>query len=208
MPTRRALLIGNGPTLSKARLATLATQAEVVVAVDGGADKALRAGLTPDVVMGDLDSVSPRVRKRLSGKIVHVPTQENTDLEKALRWALKNHVTHITLAGFIGGRWDFSIGNLLTLATYARKLEVRVAGEDWMMYPLVKSAQLPCAKNKRLSLIPLQPCRQVTLTGCKYPLHGENLQPGTTRTLSNQTTASRVRITFTRATLLVYIEGN
>ena len=208
MPTYRALLIGNGTTLSQTRLAELARQAHVLLAVDGGADHALRAGLTPDVVIGDLDSVSPRTKKLLAPRLVHVATQENTDLEKALLWALQHHVTHVTLAGFVGNRWDFSIGNLLTLSAYARKLDVRVAGEDWMIYPLVKSAQLACAKNKRLSLIPLQPCRHVTLTGCKYPLHDENLPPGTTRTLSNQTTSTRVRLTFTRGKLLVYLEGN
>ncbi len=208
MPTYRALLIGNATALSKTRLTHLARQADVLIAVDGGADRALRAGLTPDVVIGDLDSVSPRAKKLLARRLVHVSTQENTDLEKALIWALQNRVTHVTLAGFVGNRWDFSIGNLLTLAAYARKLDVCLAGEDWQMYPLVKSAQLACAKNKRLSLIPLQPCRHVTLTGCRYPLRAENLQPGTTRTLSNQTASSRVRITFTRGKLLVYLEGN
>lgn len=206
MQTYRALLIGNGEPVSAKLLTQLARQADLILAVDGGADHALRARVTPDYVLGDLDSVSPRAKKAFAGKILHIPTQENTDLEKALRFALDHQVTHATLTGFVGDRWDFSLGNLLTLSAYARKLTLCVAGEKWRMYPLITGAQIPCAKHKRLSIIPLKPCSAVTLSGCKYPLANARLLPGTTRTLSNQTTATRVRITFTRGALLLYIE--
>lgn len=207
MQTYRALLIGNGEEVSARTLKQLAGEADLVLAVDGGADKALRAGLTPDYVIGDLDSLSPRAKKALAAKLLRVPTQENTDLEKALLWALAHKVTHATLVGFVGDRWDFSLGNLLTLGTYARKLNLCLASGHWRIYPLVKSAQLPCTKNKRLSLIPVKPCAGVTLSGCKYPLKNARLLPGTTRTLSNQTTTARVHVKFTRGTLLVYLEN-
>ena len=207
MQTYRALLIGNGEEISARLLKALAHQADVVLAVDGGADKALRAKVTPHYVIGDLDSLSPRAKKALALKLVHVPTQENTDLEKALLWALAHKVTHATLVGFVGERWDFSLGNLLTLSAYARKVNLCVAGEHWHMYALVKSAHIPCKKNKRLSLIPLKPCAGVTLSGCKYALKNARLLPGTTRTLSNQTTAARVDVKFTRGALLVYLEN-
>ncbi len=207
MPTYRVLLIGNGERVSPAYLRTLAAQADYVLAVDGGADAALQAHVTPHGVIGDLDSVSPRAKKALAGNILHIATQENTDLEKALRWAVKHRATHLTLVGFVGNRWDFSVGNLLTLATWARKLKLCITGETWNIYPLAKSAQLVCTPGKRLSLIPVKPCTSVTLSGCKYPLRGENLRPGTTRTLSNVTRANRVRISFTRGLMLVYVEN-
>lgn len=208
MRNYRALLIGNAPSVPSATLKRLAAQADVVLAVDGGADKALRAGLSPNYVIGDLDSVSPRAQKMLTDRLIRVPTQENTDLEKALSWAVKQQVTHATLVGFVGNRWDFSIGNLLALGRWARKLSLCVVGDGWRIFPLVKSAQIVCQKNQRISLLILKPCTGVTLSGCKYLLHDENLLPGTTRTLSNQTTATRIRLSFTRGTLLVYLEGN
>ena len=207
MQTYRALLIGNGEEVCARLLKTLAREADIILAVDGGADKALRAGVQPHYVIGDLDSLSPRTKKALAQKLVHVPTQENTDLEKALLWALAHHVTHATLVGFVGNRWDFSLGNLLTLSAYAHKLALCVAGDRWRMYPFTKSAQIPCEKNKRFSLIPLKPCTGVTLSGCKYALKNARILPGTTRTLSNQTTAKRVDVKFTRGMLLVYLEN-
>ena len=207
MPAYRVLLIGNGERVTPTLLRTLATQADYILAVDGGADAALQAQVTPHGVIGDLDSVSTRAKKTLAGKILHVPTQENTDLEKALLWAVKHHATHLTLVGFVGDRWDFSVGNLLALSKWARKLDVCVIGESWKIYPLVKSARLTCQKGKRLSVIPLTPCANVTLKGCKYPLEKARLLPGTTRTLSNVTASSRVQLAFTRGTLLLYVEN-
>ncbi len=208
MPAYRVLLIGNGERVPANLLRKLAAKADYVLAVDGGADAALRAHVTPHGVIGDLDSISPRAKKAFAGKILHVPTQENTDLEKALLWAVKHHATHLTLVGFVGDRWDFSVGNMLTLATWARKLNICLVGENWRIYPLAKSAQLVCTPGKRLSLIPVKPCTDVTLIGCKYPLANARLLPGTTRTLSNVTRASRVRISLTRGLLLVYVETN
>lgn len=207
MQTYRVLLIGNGEKINSPLLRTLAHQARCVVAVDGGADAALQAGLLPDYVIGDLDSVSAHAKKILADKLVHVRTQENTDLEKALRFVCKQGFTHATVVGFVGGRWDFSVGNLLTLACYARKLHIVCAADNWTIYPLCKRVQLPCKKGKRVSIIPLKTTTHVTLRGCKYPLTDACLSPGTTRTISNQTTAKRILLDFARGTLLLYLEN-
>ncbi|MBO5911202.1 MAG: thiamine diphosphokinase [Elusimicrobiaceae bacterium] len=206
MRTYRALLIGNGETVSPRLLKQLAAQADYVLAADGGADKALQCGVTPNGVIGDLDSVSARTKKQLASRILHVPTQDNTDLEKALLWLNKNRFTHVTLVGFVGDRWDFAIGNLLALTRFARKLQICVAGNKWRIFPLVRGAEFACKKNKRVSIIPVKTCTGVTLTGLKYPLKNARLLPGTTQTLSNQTTATRFKVSFTHGTLLVYYE--
>lgn len=206
MQTYRALLIGNGEKVSSRLLKTLAAQADYVLAADGGANNALAGGVTADGVIGDLDSVSARIKKTLADKILHVPTQDNTDLEKALLWLMRHRFTHVTLVGFVGDRWDFSIGNLLALARFARKLEICVAGDKWRMVPLVRGAEFACKKSKRVSIIPLKTCTGVTLSGLKYPLKNARLTAGTTQTLSNQTTGTRFGVSFTRGTLLVYYE--
>lgn len=206
MQTYRALLIGNGEKISPRLLKKLAAQADYVLAADGGANKALSCGVTPNGVIGDMDSVSARAKKILSGKILHVPTQDNTDLEKALLWLIKHNFTHVTLVGFVGDRWDFSVGNLLTLARFAHKLEICVVGDKWRMVPLLRKAQFACKKNKRISIIPLKTCTGVTLSGLKYPLKNARLTAGATQTLSNQTVKTRFSVSFTRGTLLVYYE--
>ena len=63
MKFTHTLLIGNGETLPAKTLKELAQKADFVLAADGGANRALACGVTPDLVIGDLDSVSPSTQK-------------------------------------------------------------------------------------------------------------------------------------------------
>ena len=90
----RALLIGNGETQEAAFLQHLARQADLILAADGGADRALSAGVRPDVIIGDLDSISPQAKKILPAeKFIFVNNQNNTDLEKALDYLIAHQCT-------------------------------------------------------------------------------------------------------------------
>lgn len=206
MPMYQVLLIGNGAKLPAHYLRKVAKSAAYVLAADGGADQALKAGIEPDGVIGDLDSISPAARTHMGARVWHISTQENTDLEKALLWAVEHHISSMLLVGFVGNRWDFSIGNILVLAKYARYMDLTMAGPGWQITPLTGSRQFDCKPGQRVSIIPLSLCRELTLAGLKYPLVRESVEPGTTRTLSNQTTGEQFAVSFTRGCLLVYQE--
>lgn len=206
MQTYQVLLIGNGAPVPVRYLRRAAKQAAYVLAVDGGADRALKAGVEPDSVIGDLDSISPAARTHMGARVWHVSTQENTDLEKALSWVVEHQISSVLAVGFVGGRWDFSIGNLLVLATYARYMDVTVAGPGWRMMALTGSRQFDSKPGQRVSIIPLRTCTELTLAGLKYPLVREVIEPGTTRTISNETTDNVFEVSFKSGCLLVYQE--
>lgn len=202
------LLIGNGQTPPVPELKALAQKADLTVAADGGADNALRAGLTPDVIIGDLDSVSPRARKKFSScQWILVDNQNNTDLQKALDYLLAQKCKKCTLVGFDGGRMDFTLGNLLALYPYARKMELCVVGNGWRIYPLTKTHTFTTRSGVRVSLLPLKPCGGVTLSGLQFPLKNARLTLGTTRTLSNVALKNRFTVNIQTGFLLVYMES-
>lgn len=201
-----ALLIGNGEPPSAGLLKKLAAQADFVLAADGGAQKALKAGITPDKIIGDLDSISPALNWP-DEKRLYVPRQDNTDLEKALDFLQANHFSAVTITGATGGRWDFSIGNFLSCYPYLNEMEICFTADGWQIFPLIKSTQKTVRPGARVSLIPLKDCKQVTLKGLQYPLENENLVFGRTgRTLSNCAQESLIAIQFTEGFLLLYIE--
>lgn len=207
MQQSHILLIGNASTVSTKLLQQLAKQTDIIVAADGGAGKALKAGMQPDFVVGDLDSVSKRDLRALHACVLNMATQENTDLEKALLFITRTlPVTQITLVGFVGGRWDFSLANILHIASYAKKIDITLAGDGWRMYLITRRAQFTTKLKKRVSLVPLKNCTGVTLTGLKYPLTDEPLPVGTTRSLSNQTVHKQFSVSLKRGVLLVYRE--
>lgn len=204
---RHTLLIGNAPAGPSAWLKQLAKTADSIVAADGGADTALRAGIVPDVVIGDLDSVSPRTRKKLaSSQWIFVDNQNNTDLQKALDYLVTQKCKKCTLVGFEGGRPDFTLGNLLALYPYTRKMELRVVGHGWQIFPIARTKTFTARPGARVSLLPLSTCSGVTLTGLKFPLKNARLSLGTTRTLSNQAVKKRFTVQLTSGVMLVYIE--
>ena len=202
-----ALLIGNGPCCPAAALKQLAGTADFILAADGGANAAVKAGITPHAVIGDLDSVSSAVRKKLPHtKWLFVDNQNNTDLQKALDYLLQHKCKKCTLVGFGGGRVDFSLGNILALYLYVRQLDITWIGDGWKIYPIYKRKTFSARLNARVSLLPLVPCRGVSLSGLKYPLKNARLALGTTRTLSNQTVRTRFTVSLSGGVLLVYQE--
>ncbi|WP_428074219.1 thiamine diphosphokinase [Candidatus Avelusimicrobium luingense] len=201
------LLIGNSPHCSLSLIKKLATTADFILATDGGANNARKAGIRPHAVIGDLDSVSRTTRHQWPDiSWIFVDNQNNTDLQKALDYLVAHKCKKCTLIGFYGGRTDFSIGNLLALYSYAKKIDLCVMEDGWKIYPLCSEKTFSAPIGTRVSLLPLTTCYQVTLAGFKYPLKEARLTLGTTRTLSNLTAANRFSVSLTRGTLLVYIE--
>lgn len=205
-----ALLIGNGEAVRADVLHRLAQTADFVLAADGGADKALAAGLTPDAVIGDLDSISPQAKQLLGAdKILFINNQNNTDLEKALDFLLSQGYTACTICGFSGGRLDFTLGNFLSVYPYVGKMKICFAGEGWTVYPLARTRAFACQPGARVSLIPLKTCTGVTLKGLKYPLQNARLSwTHAGRSLSNQTTGKRFQVSLKTGYMLVYAEEN
>lgn len=201
----KALLICNGRKPG-AWLKRLAKEADFILAADGGADAALAAGLCPDAVIGDLDSASPRARKMLKDTpFIHVKRQDNTDFEKALDWLVLQKFDECTVAGATGKRLDFTVGNFLSVYPYLSRLRVTFKGDGWTVYPLTRGIKFSARKGARVSLIPLAPCRGVTLKGLKYRLKDVNWVLGQTG-LSNEASARQSEVSFKSGYMLMYVE--
>lgn len=201
---RHALLIGNGSCGPAKTLKQLAQTADFILAADGGANAAVRAGVYPHAVIGDFDSVSRATRKKLPhAQWIFVDNQNNTDLQKSLDYLLEHGCKKCTLVGFGGGRVDFSLGNLLALYPYARKLDITWVGDGWKIFPVHKKKIFPARVGARVSLLPLVACSKVSLSGLKYPLKNARLSLGITRTLSNETIRPRFTVSLSGGVLLV-----
>src|SRR5664279_775409 len=110
------LVICNGEPPSRVLARRLAARADFIVAADGGANLAVRYGIRPDVIIGDLDSINTSTRRSLSSStLLHVARQDNTDLEKALDYLSACKTTDVTVMAATGKRIDFTLGNFAVL---------------------------------------------------------------------------------------------
>ncbi len=116
----RIVIFANGelPNIEKAR--ALVKADDHIICADGGTHHALALGVTPHLVIGDMDSVTKAEVERLKKADVPLelyPRDKNeTDLEVALNRALERNPSSILMMGTLGGRLDQTLGNISLLS--------------------------------------------------------------------------------------------
>ena len=184
--------------------------ADLLIAVDAGAETVTAAGVRPSDVVGDMDSVTDATLRALeaAGVEIHLlPTaKDETDTEAALRVAVERGADEITVYGALGGpRLDHLVGNLLLLsAAWLSDVAVFLRDQDHDVF-LVKNDVVFAGKPGDLvSLLPLTPeVHDVRSEGLLYPLAGESLFQSTTRGVSNAMVGREARVTHGDGLLLL-----
>ena len=176
-------------------------KAPVLVAADGGADRALALGYTPDLVVGDLDSLSQAARNTLpQAALVQVQEQDSTDFEKALS---RIEAPGVLALGLTGGRTDHELAAWHVLLRQTSPRCIVVAEEDIVfLAPPRLTLDLPV--GTRLSLFPLAPVTGQS-QGLVWPIDGIGFAPGQAIGTSNRTDAPRVTLQMSAPVMLVIL---
>jgi thiamine pyrophosphokinase len=204
----RAIIFANGDPSDPEVARHWAAQADLIVAADGGTRNALSVGITPHVVIGDLDSLLEADRAQLDrsgAQLVDYPTDKDyTDLELALRYAQKQQASEIIIFSALGGRWDQSLANLLLLTLpELAQVPTRIIDRQLSIQAIRDRAEISGRAGDTLSLIALKgDARGVTIEGCKYPLSEATLPFGATLGISNVLTQNTAKITVKQGQIL------
>lgn len=190
----RIVVFANGelrqPELLKAQLRA----GDRIFCADGGTRHALALGLTPEAIIGDLDSVALEVIERLQARGVrleqHPPRKDETDLELALNAALAEQPEEIMLVTALGGRLDQMLANVLLL-TRSEYASVRLTLADGATRALLirpdQRVTVMGRPGDTLSLVPLTPeVTGVEFSGVEWPLRQATLTLGSSRSISNR----------------------
>ena len=86
------------------------TEGDLVIAADGGLDALASGGITPAVVVGDLDSLSGRVPEGVE-ILRHPVEKDETDSHLSYLEGAKRGYTRFSLYGCTGGRDDHTFAN-------------------------------------------------------------------------------------------------
>jgi thiamine pyrophosphokinase len=200
-------VLNDGPAV---RAALDESNEALILAADGGARLALACDLVPDVVVGDLDSLTPGevADLRVRGVEIeqHPAGKDETDLELTLLAAVDRGATWLRIIGGVGGRIDQTLANiyLLTLPALADRDVRLVAGDQtlWLVGP--GDHALDGAPGDTISLIPLTgDAQNVHTANLAYPLRGETLRFGPARGVSNVITVQPARVRLDAGLLVV-----
>jgi thiamine pyrophosphokinase len=215
MTSRHALVLADGalddPAAIERAWPGWSDGIDLVIAADGGARHATALRRRIDRWVGDGDSISADELERLAAEGVRIDRarvdKDETDAELAVRAALEENPTRITILGALGGaRLDHELGNVWLLAhpglvgrdvaLVGARTRIRLAGPG--------SIDLGGPPGDLVSLLPFGgDARGITTRGLRYPLADEPLVGGPSRGLSNVRDAPDATVTVASGRLLI-----
>ncbi len=168
-------------------------EGDLIIAADAGLLTAERLGLTPDVLLGDFDSLGePNLPEGC--ELLRVPAEkDDTDTQLAVRAALERGARELVIVGGLDGRLDHTLSTLAILEELnTRQVRAVVtSGLNRARFLRDDSALILRSHFRYLSLIAAdKKVKGVTLEGCKYPLHKATLTRLNQYAVSNEITGN------------------
>jgi thiamine pyrophosphokinase len=208
MTGARAIIFVNGDLRSPKKFLALLQPGDWLVAADGGLHHLQKMGRKPDLLIGDLDSVTLQDVEQLQTEGVKVerhPVDKNeTDLELALQVVLAAGFHTILIAAALGGRIDQTLGNIfLLMRPDLITCDVRLEDGREQLFLIRHDTVIAGSPGDTISLIPLNFAAEgVCAVGLRYPLSGETLFQEHTRGISNVMLTQHVRVSLESGILL------
>jgi thiamine pyrophosphokinase len=209
----RAAIFLNGSPDSAGLLRRIAGRAELVVAADGGARYALEAGVVPDLVVGDMDSLGEdlaREVERLGASLERHPARKDTmDGQLAVLAARQRGATAANLLCAVGGRLGalFAVPHILLAAERIGLRSTVVADQGRLFVIEAGSRTVQGDPQDSVSIFPLSgPATGVTLESMEYPLENASLEPGDTLGFHNELIGREATVSVGDGALLVVHE--
>ena len=215
-----AVIVGNGQFPKKEYPLYLLESADYVICCDGALDTYLRhfRGRNlrrPDVVVGDMDSLSKKTAERFRDIAVKIDEQETNDQSKAFHYILEHFpdVDTVHILGATGKREDHTIGNLSLLMEYAREMRRQDCGRtvfvdivsDWSTaFAITDTCTLDVGEGRSVSIICPDNSLNIKSEGLVWPTDNvvfDNLWQATL----NRASADRISLTFSHPSIALII---
>ena len=177
----------------------------ITIVCDAGYLSAQSAGVTPDIFVGDFDSV-PEELVKCPEIIKLYPVKDMTDTQEAIDVAISRGAAKITILGALGGRVDHTLANI-HLLKYAKEkgIDAEIADNDTYISLITNSKKVLKKDGSCLSLIPLSDCHGVSISGVYYPLQKADMPVGNPYGISNEFTEDEATISVDSGELLLIL---
>ena len=118
------VIVGNGEFPSHPIPLNHLKNTGTIICTDGSADQLMKHNVTPNAIIGDMDSTKLK-KDDFKSIWISFLDQNKTDLQKTLDWCIGNDLNDVTVLGTMGKREDHSLGNLHVLAEFSKKLKMK-----------------------------------------------------------------------------------
>ena len=181
----------------------------LLICADGGARHLEALGLTPQVIIGDMDSLAPEILERFAAKGSRIMSygrdKRETDTQLALEYACQSLPQEVRVYGALGGRLDHTLANIsLLAAAWKRGVRALLVDEWCEVFIVTGRAAIEGKAGQTVSLFPFDgAARGIDLDGFAYPLAGGQMEAGEPYGISNRLQMHRATISLASGCLLV-----
>jgi thiamine pyrophosphokinase len=184
----KCIILANGKPPAKSVLTFLNNKGySTLICADGGANAARKINVLPDFIIGDLDSITKDTLKYFTGKseIIKIKRQNDTDVEKCIKYAIKNKLDDIVLTGVTGNRLDHTFCNLGIVLKFFHLAPIRIISENSFLAPYSGNVIIKTCSGEIISLYGFNSKTRIISKGLYYPLKNISLPFGIKESTSN-----------------------
>lgn len=169
---------------------------EKVIGVDSGVKHLNKFAITPDLIIGDLDSIDKKLLTESAKKNIEIikypKNKDQTDFEIALDYAQKLEFESIDIIGGENGEIDHLLSIFMTISI--NKCSNKTTWFYGKQKILFNPKSISINLNQIFSLIPLSNIKNLNISGAKWNLQNKNINFGSTSTLRNESVEKLVKI--------------
>lgn len=205
-----ALLVASGQIKEYELLKSVSDSVDFIICADGGLDHLLKLKLKPNMVFGDLDSISREGLDFINKENIPIKRfssiKDASDSELCLDYLVASGYKEVTLMGVTGGRQDHSLANIFLL-NYLLENGVRgkILDDKNIIYLVKDYLKVKARENYNTSILPLGlEGATVSLKGFSYKLNRTRIDFASSLGLSNEIMDKYGEITVHQGRVLVF----
>tara|TARA_Y100000590_G_C15207319_1_gene821073 strand:- start:45 stop:671 length:627 start_codon:yes stop_codon:yes gene_type:complete len=200
------VIVANGKFPENPIPLKILNNAKYIISCDGATDKLIKNGYNPNIIIGDLDSISTLNKKKYKDIILKISNQSENDLRKAINYAEENNINKLSIIGASGNREDHLIGNIFSLFKYP-KINITIFTDTGTFRLINDSKKIKSFKGQQVSFFSIDNSIKIKSHGLKYNFNNDNISGLFIGTL-NESIEDMIILKLSHGNLLIYQSYN
>lgn len=175
------VIIANGEFPTHHNPISCIESASYTICLDGALQASLNNNITPDIVIGDGDSISEILKEQYAHLLLLYKDQDTNDLTKAINYCIEKGINRVKIVAATGKREDHTLGNISLLLEFMTKMDIEMITDFGIFSPISSTTTFESMIGQQVSIFNIDNS-PITSHNLKYPLNSmvlDNLWKGT-----------------------------
>ena len=199
------LIVANGRFPSHYIPLNILKKSKFIIACDGAVNQLNQRGYTPDLIIGDMDSISDEFKKKYKRKLIYRSNQNDNDLRKAINYCQINKLYNINIIGATGNREDHTLGNIFSINNLNFNFNIKLFTDSGCFTNINKPTLIHSFSKQQVSLFSENKNIKIKTYGLKYNYNNNTISSLFYGTL-NESVHNKFFINITNNSLLILLK--